>query len=269
MSRDSLADLVTANQEEVMPGPVEWAMARWDGTLTEEAVRRVHEIELADITGYRADGFGRFRGSLLGMCMRMQMLSFLGYAQAPNSEKSLSMMNDGTQRHYWWQKVGLSAGFLLEAETKAHYEPYLFGGSLDGLMAPYEHLPGRGGFELKSTNPTKYRSTSDKGMSSEEYMQVAASGKAQLKHVIQVGGYMKALDLDWFSIVYEKRDWNIEWFEVVVMREEAEAATDAMFGQLLGFAEAEVLPAPLPDYPKNKQCVSWCDFTAICPSAEF
>lgn len=249
-------------------GPVTRAMHHWDGTLTEEAVRRVHELELRDIAGDRSDGSGRFRGSLLGNCERMQMLSHVGYIGDPPSEEGLAMMNDGTQRHYWWQKVGLSAGFLLAIESKAFFEEYHFGGQLDG-EGEDEH--GTYGFELKSTNPVKYnQAKSDWGVSPEEWTWVAANGKLLTKHACQVGGYFKARpDLERFSVVYEKRDFRVEWFEVVVTREDVMDVTEEMFARLLEWKAAATLPPQLENYPNDKQCLYWCSFKRICPSATF
>lgn len=248
-------------------GPVTRAMARWDGVLTEEAVRQVHELELRDLSGDRSSGEGRFRGSLLGNCERMQMLSHVGYLGDPPDPEGLAMMNDGTQRHYWWQKVGLSAGFLTRIESKAWYEPYLFGGQLDGEG---EDDHGTYGFELKSTNPTKYRKHFDPGFTAEEYLWVTKHRKVLTKHACQVGGYFKARpDLERFCVVYEKRDYQVEWFEVVVTREDVMGVTEAMFDRLLTWKEAEQLPPMLPGYPNANECKYWCSFSRICPSATF
>ncbi len=264
MSLKSLLEQVNAG---FTTGPVTRAMANWDGNLTADAVRAVHELELRDLEMDRSSGEGRFRGSLLGNCERMQMLSFVGYLGDEPTPEGLAMMNDGTQRHYWWQKVGLSAGFLTSIEEKAWYEPYLFGGQLDG-EGEDEH--GTYGFELKSTNPTKYRKHKDAGFTTEEYTHVTKTKKVLTKHACQVGGYFKARpDLERFCIVYEKRDYRVEWFEVVVTREDVMDVTEAVFDRLLTFKEAEQLPPMLPDYPKANQCSLWCDYTRICPSATF
>lgn len=261
-------DLVQKIMDGHTTGPVTRGMHYWDGTLTEEAVRRVHELELKDIAGDRSSGEGRFRGSLLGMCERMQMLSHVGYLGAEPDPEGLAMMNDGTQRHYWWQKVGLSAGFLNAIEAKAWYEPYHFGGQLDGEGVD-DH--GTYGFELKTTNPTKYnQAKSDWGITPEEWTWVVANGKLLTKHAIQVGGYFKARpDLERFSVVYEKRDFRVEWFEVVVTREDVMDVTEEMFARLLEWKAAEALPPMLAGYPNDKQCAYWCSFRELCPTATF
>jgi len=266
MSRATLLERVLAGHDS---GPVVRAMRDWDGTLTRDAVMRVHELELVDITGDRRSGEGRFRGSLLGNCLRMQMLSHVGYLGDEPDPEGLAMMNDGTQRHYWWQKVGLSAGFLTEVERKAWYEPYYFGGQLDGVGIDYQGRPY--GFELKTTNPTKFaKNKRDNGVTPEEYTKVIKTGKVLTKHAIQVGGYFKACpDLEYFSVVYEQRSYKVEWFEVVVSREDVEDITEDMFGTLLDYKAAGQLPPQLETYPNDNQCKLWCAFSRICPSAQF
>jgi hypothetical protein len=262
----SLFEAVTASHA---TGPITRAMYLWDGTLTEDAVRRVHELELRDIAGDRSDSTGRLRGSLLGSpCKRQQVIPFVGYLPDPPSEFSLALMNDGTQRHYWWQKVGLSAGFLTDIEAKAAYEPYYFGGQLDGEGVD-EH--GTYGFELKSTNPTKYRQVSaDDGFTPEEWTFVESERKLLTKHAVQVGGYFLARpDLERFSVVYEKRDYSVEWVEVVVTRDDVMEVTERSFTDLLMWIAHEQMPPQLPNYPKDKQCTTWCSFTSVCPNATF
>jgi hypothetical protein len=261
---DLLAAVVSGSQH---IGPVTRAMNAWDGTLTPEAVARVHEVEMNDITGSRASGEGRLRGSLLGSpCDRQQTLSYLGYEGDPPTQAGLDMMNDGTQRHYWWQKVGLSAGFLREIEYEVTNEGLLLGVHLDGLGTDEE---GDYGFELKSTNPTKYaQHKADDGIMPAEYTAVQKSGKVLTKHALQIGGAFAAMpDLQRFSVVYEKRDYRVDWFEVVVHRDDVIDATEAMFDRVLGHIDRKELPAPLADYPSNNQCTTWCDYDAFCPTA--
>jgi hypothetical protein len=265
----SLSSLLRQVQEGKATGPVTRAMARWDGKLTEEAVRRVHELELVDITGDRSSGEGRFRGSLLGSCHRMQMMSHLGYIGAPPTDEGLGMMNDGTQRHYWWQKVGLSTGFLTKIESKAAYEPYFFGGQLDGEG---EDAYGTYGFELKTTNPVRFKKNRAlyEYQDPKEYTRVKKSGSLMTKHAIQVGGYFKARpDLERFSVVYEERSYGTPWFEVVVTRDDVMAITEDMFTKLLGYREREEMPPVKPGYPDDNECRYWCSYVKICPSARF
>ena len=87
---------------------------------------------------------------------------------------------------------------------------------------------------------------------------------------MQIGGYFKAMDLDWFSVVYEVRGFKIDHYEMMIENTPAlQAQVAANFGGLLGYVEREELPAPLPDYPTNKRCAYWCGYTRICPAASW
>ena len=60
-------------------------------------------------------------------------------------------MDDGTQRHYYWQKVGLSAGFLKEIEVKVGDPALDIKGSLDGRAR------GRVGLRVQGHRPQVVR----------------------------------------------------------------------------------------------------------------
>lgn len=238
-------------------GPITKALVRWDGVITESAVKRVNEQRLKDLSGDRSDGEGRFRGSLLGSCHRQQMLSYRGYIGEDAKTTSREIMRDGTYRHYFWQEVGLSAGFLLEIEHYVTYEPWHFGGQLDGLMSPVEEFGGVGGFELKTTNEATYA-------------QVLSNKKPLEKHLKQIGAYCEAANLDWFSVVYESRSYKVDWVEYVVFYDdELKALTRNNIEALLDYERHELLPPMLPGYPSIKECKSWCSFDKICPHAKF
>jgi len=236
--------------------PATQALARWDGVIAPWAVERVHQLKLKDLEGDRSSGEGRFRGSLLGACARMQMLSYRGYLGTDPDDTGVDIMRDGTYRHYLWQEVGLSAGFLSDIEVKASYPEWEFGGQLDGLMAPVDGLPGRGGFELKTTKWDYFKEVKD-------------TGKPLHKHLLQIGGYFKALDLDWFSVVYELRGARIEFVEFVVFPQEVKTITEANFGGLMTWRDREELPPVKDGYPNDKECAYWCGYTKICPSATY
>lgn len=263
---ESLASLLQAVEAKVAAGetnaaavgPVERSLANWDGIITEEAMLTVNELRLRDRDQTaRKSGEGRFRGSLLGSCPRMQIISFLGYIGADPDDVGADLMRDGTYRHYLWQEVGLSAGFLTEVETKTWNARRLFGGQLDGLMAPDPVIPGKGGFELKTTKWDFYK-------------QVKAAKRPLHKHLLQIGGYMEALDLDWFSVVYEVRGARIDWREFVVYNDiEIQRLTEANFGGLRTWVERQEMPPIKENYPRDNECAYWCAFKKICPIVTF
>jgi hypothetical protein len=237
-------------------GPVERALAQWDGKITKEAVERVNEVRMHDINVSRTSGEHRFRGSLLGSCHRMQMLSFLGKQGKPPSRGSEEIMRDGTYRHYYWQEIGLSAGFLTEVEWWESKEDWSFGGSLDGVMAKDSILEGKGGFELKTMNSKTFNKALAEGVSE--------------KHLKQIGGYCEAGGYDWFSVVYEVRSFAVERKEFVVHYDDyLKNLVHENFETLLRHRDAKELPPIKPNYPKDNECASWCSFTDICKTASY
>jgi hypothetical protein len=252
------ASLLRDLQAGVKQLPISKSLANWDRKLDPAAVERVHQQKLRDMNGDRHSGEGRLRGSLLGSpCQREQILSYRGYLGADSDEAGEDLMKDGTYRHYLWQEAGLSAGFLSDIEHRTAYPPWLFEGQLDGLMAPTDDWPGKGGFELKTTKWDYFK-------------QVKDSGTPLHKDLLQIGGYFKAMDLDWFSVVYEVRGFRIEHVELMVENTPAlRIQVEANFGGLRTWIDKEELPPPLPDYPANKRCAYWCGYTKICPVAEW
>lgn len=252
-----LADTLNALAQGDGLGPVKRALSRWDGVITPEAVETVNAQRLKDLGGSRLDGTGRFRGSLLGSCDRMQMLSYLGYIGAPSDSVGEEIMRDGTYRHYLWQEVGLSAGFLTRIEARTWNETRQFGGQLDGLMPPEpgSHIPG--GFELKTTNSKKFKEVKERGRPFD-------------KHLAQIGAYCESMGLEWFSVVYEVRSFQVDWHEFVVRYDdELKALVDATFSRLHAYRDAQVLPPIKENYPNDNECKYWCAFTNICPRAEY
>lgn len=187
--------------------PVTEALAKWDGKFTPQAVERVQEVMRKDLlTAHRDDGSGRIRPSMLGLeCDRPALLSYEGEPADGFSTASMSIMNAGTFRHYYWQMVGLSAGFLTDIEAGIEHKPWQLRGSLDGVLDNGEV------FELKSVNSRKFAIIKDDG-NPLHYKPVAA-------HVEQVHPYMLARDTKWTSLVYEDRNF-LSFIEVRVRFDE-------------------------------------------------
>jgi hypothetical protein len=253
----SVAAILKEVQQGISAGPVSRAMAKWDKKITVEAVEKINALRLKDLDNDRASGEGRFRGSLLGSCPRMQMLSYRGYLAKPPEGDGLEIMRDGTYRHYFWQEVGLSAGFLSDVEVFVEHEPWHFGGQLDGVMMPDDQLSGRGGFELKTMNERSFSNAIKQGSVSE-------------KHLKQIGAYCEAGGFDWFSVVYETRSFTVKWKEFVVKYDDAlKELISTSVESLLDYEAREVLPPYKENYPKDYECSLWCQYKTICPSATF
>jgi hypothetical protein len=175
--------------------PVTESLARWNGKYTAEAVERVQEVMRKDLlTDHRDHGEGRLRPSMLGLeCERPALLSYEGEPNDGFSVASQMIMSAGTWRHYCWQMMGLSAGFLTDIEVPVEVERWKLRGALDGLMSNGEV------FELKSVNGQRFSKIRDDG-NPLHYRPLDG-------HVEQVHPYMLAVGTRWSSIVYEERNY--------------------------------------------------------------
>lgn len=253
----TLASNLQAVQQGIPLGPVQRSLASWDGQITAEAVERVNHIRMKDVLKDRSDGSGRFRPSLLGSCLRMQMLSYRGYVGKEANAVGREIMRDGTYRHYFWQEVGLSAGFLREVEAPVSHEAWKFSGQIDGLMAEDPIYGPNGGFELKTTNEKSYSN-------------IVKNGRPLDKHLKQIGAYCEAAGLEWFSVVYEQRSYRVEWTEYVVVYDKGlMEMTESVIGELIEYEAREELPPIKDGYPRDNECATWCSYKSICPVARF
>ena len=244
---DQVADLLMGGDK-----PVTQAMHDWDGVLDSWAIMRVASQEILDNAEAtdRSDGRGRIRPSNLSSpCARLHAFSWLG---APNDLGNTSLMDDGTQRHYYWQKVGLSAGFLKDIETKVEVESLGIKGSIDGLMTDGSI------FELKVTGPKLYE-------------QRIAAREPTHSHLLQVHAYMKAMEVDRASIVYERRSYSVDWHEFRVQFDpEIWKELKELAYPVLEAIEQRELPPMLPICEGlSSNTFKNCGYRAICTSAHF
>jgi hypothetical protein len=249
MSRfeDQVADLLTGGDRLVTQ-----YMHDWDGVMKPWAVTKVARQEIRDNSpaGDRSVGTGRIRPSNLDSeCSRLHVFSWLG---APKMRGNTILMDDGTQRHYYWQKVGLSAGFLTDIEMKVEVPELAIAGGIDGLMVDGSV------FELKTTGPTLYK-------------RAMAARQPTRAHLRQTHAYMKALGTKKASIVYEHRSWSVDWhefridFDPVIYQELVDLSHPVIVG-----VDEHVLPDMLPECQSlSGPTFKGCDYHHICPSASF
>jgi hypothetical protein len=233
--------------------PVTAALSQWDGQITAEAWERLQEVMQHDFfTADRSHGKGRIRPSSIGSrCPRPALLSFNGMPSDDPGKSSRSIMDAGTWRHYYWQVVGLSAGFLDDIEVPISYEPWKLKGSADGVGEKV------GIFEFKSTNSNKLS-------------KVRGSGHPDLYspdsgHLEQVSAYQVATGLEWASLVYEDRNY-LGFIEVRIRRDqEREEALGRKFSAWLRHIENDTMPPILPDcWYQTGPLFKYCGWKESC-----
>lgn len=233
--------------------PVTEALARWDGKYTQEAIDRVIEVQRKDWgSDHRSHGAGRIRPSSIGsVCPRPALLSFLGDPTDPESRSSRAIMDSGTWRHYYWQLVGLSAGFLTQIEVPLKHAKWRLSGSADGIGNT------TGVFEFKSVNSQKFSAIRGNGD--------PRQFKPPKEHLDQVNSYLVAKDLHHASLVYEERNY-LGWFEVRVERdEEVIASLDRRFAAWDAHIKAKTLPPILPDcWAQQGSVFKYCPWKESC-----
>lgn len=207
------------------PHPITTMLHFWDGQYTQEAIDRVNEVMNADmLTADRGDGGGRIRPSSIGdTCARKQLLSYHGYRSDPFDRQTAAIAESGTFRHYRWQLLGLSMGWLKDIEVRTEYAPWLLAGSMDGVCIDDSV------FEFKSVASTKFG-------------RIKAADAPIGTHVMQIYAYMKARGVNRASLIYEDRNFA-EFMEFRIhLDQELERELDSIMTGLVEHVEANSLP---------------------------
>lgn len=156
--------------------------------------------QLAGISGSQRLRKKMIRASGAGSCVRRQIFNFLNMPrQESMSSESSNILHTGNYLHLKWQMMGLTAGWLAEAEVPMDRPEWNAGGTADGV------LTAGGGFEFKSINDRGYNQVMTYGPKSE--------------HLAQTDTYMLLGQLDRYSIVYENKNTG-EWREFINDRNE-------------------------------------------------
>jgi len=141
--------------------------------------------------------------------------------------------------------MGLTEGWLTEAEIPAENEDYDFGGTLDGILWDGTL------FEFKSINDRGYKSVCQFG--------------PRKDHIKQAHGYMWLKDLTAVSFVYENKG-DGEWREFRVQRDEQtiEDIKANLINMNLHITD-DTLPPPLnPCVQKTGATYRQCPYRKVC-----
>lgn len=189
-----------------------------------------------------------FSASSLGSCGRQQQFTWLGLPRIKMTGQRRGILLNGTFVGIRQQMVGLSEGYLREAEAKIPDNDFGLKGTMDGVHEDGEHL-------------VEYKSQNDRGFKKLIYDKAAKAG-----HVFQVGVYLAITGMAKAVILYEnKNDQTIKEF-VIHRDDEVETKVLTKVHLLDDSTDAEVL---LPMLPKCKEKTGWeydyCDYKDRCP----
>jgi hypothetical protein len=184
-----------------------------------------------------------------GKCLRSRQFAYLGMdAKAPD-EHGLNIFLNGTYVHLRHQVVGLSAGYLRDAEVPVALPELNLVGTMDAL-------------DIKGI-PVEYKSINQNG-----FGEVRSFG-VKREHRHQIHSYMLASGTDAFRVVYENKNTN-DLLEFFVERDEDEIAT--VLGDLEALNMATNNRALLPmleECTRKEGAYRWCPFASSCPKMSF
>lgn len=187
-------DLVLSQRHE------RWLEENANPVYSEKALQFAQDVLSQDVGGSRSRS-SSFRASALGSCGRRQVYKAMDTKGDTKIDAKLAnIFATGNFLHLKWQMMGLTEGWLVEAEIPAESDTYDFGGTLDGIL--YDGSL----FEFKSINDRGFRNVNEYGPKKD--------------HILQAHGYMWLKDLEAVSFVYENKG-DGEWREFRVKRDES------------------------------------------------
>jgi hypothetical protein len=184
-----------------------------------------------------------------GKCLRQRQFAYLGMDGKTPDEHGLNIFLNGTYVHLRHQVVGLSAGYLRDAEVPVTLPELNLVGTMDAL-------------DTKGI-PVEYKSINQNGFGS-----VRAFGpKAEHRH--QIHSYMLASGTDAFRVVYENKNTN-DLLEFFVDRDENEVAAVRDDLEMLNEAtDNRTLLPMLEECTKKEGAYRWCPFASSCPKMSY
>jgi hypothetical protein len=189
-----------------------------------------------------------FSASSLGSCGRQQQFTFLGMPQMPMSGQRRAVLLNGTFVGIRQQMVGISEGYLREAEVPIPPNDFGLKGTMDGVHEDGDHL-------------IEYKSQNDRGFQRLKWDKEPKEG-----HVFQVGTYLAITGMDKAVILYEnKNDQSVKEF-IVERDDKVEEQVLTKAHMLEDSTDAEVLlPMLEPCKEKKGWEYDYCDYKDRCP----
>jgi hypothetical protein len=223
-----------------------WLNANPEITWSEKAKEHAFRV-FNNLVGGNRERTPVFRASGAEQCPRRRVFAQQGAPLTPEAqETNPNIFATGNFLHLKWQMMGLTEGWLEEAEVPAQRDDIRLGGTMDGI------LYNGNLFEFKTIN-------------SRGFSWVMKSGPKQ-GHLFQTHYYMELNpEMEGVSVIYENKDDN-NWREFWVPRDPAitlQVQKDVEY--LNECVDSRVLPPVKPDCAAQKGTeYRQCPYKGIC-----
>lgn len=182
-----------------------------------------------------------------GHCLRQRQFAFLGLSRKKPDDHAMNIFLNGTWVHMRHQVVGLTAGYLREAEVSLKNTEHNLVGTMDAIDT--------------TGTPVEYKSINANG-----YAAVRAFG-VKAEHNEQIHSYMLAGGFDAARVVYENKNTN----DILEFHVERDSMVIAKVEEDLNFLNtataAGVLLPILPECHKKEGQYRWCPYASQCLTA--
>lgn len=197
--RMKLSEIIRNSRKPISMKHEQWLANSPDNIVwSVEALQFAQEV-LSNQVGGARDRTTSFRASGIASCKRRQVFKAIG--MQPETTVSTDLKNifiTGNFYHLKWQMMGITAGWLKQAEVPYINEKYDFGGTADGVLYDDSLL------EVKSANDRSYSSTYDSSTISHTYK-------------MQANAYMFLSGAERTSFIFENKN-NSDWSEHVLTK---------------------------------------------------
>lgn len=226
----------------------DYIRSRYNGYIAGERDVKAEQEHATRLLGIpERDRTKSWAASGAGKCLRQRQFAFLGMPGKRPDYHSLNIFLNGTWVHIRHQVVGLTAGYLRDAEVPLEHE----GANLRGTADAVDDTGAL----------VEYKSINQNG-----FMQVRQFG-VKADHKLQVHSYMLAGDFQGARVVYENKNTN-DLMEFYVERDERLIADiqDDLENLNLATENKYLLPM-LEECTKKEGQYRWCPFASQCSTA--
>lgn len=206
-----------------------------------------HRFSASSVTGEHGTGFA---------CHRAMLFKYAGVQQLPPTQEQRDNMDQGSALHLHYQMEGLSAGYLISAETWDYDIAVEYGMKDDGVQYDNSLL------ELKFVHAKKFR----KLIEGDRWTKTAPG--AFEDNLMQVTGGMWLKGYTVASLVYGNKEAG-QFLEFrVELEDQRVKLLERILSDLAGWVELNELPPMREDCAQNRGWLSeHCEYRLHCPKA--